>query len=72
MKSSGLPYGIERITLTKGKELEKGEASASGAYAIMDRRKEKILRVALRQEIAELLAADYSSRKVMEAFITRN
>lgn len=35
----------------------------------MDRRKGKILRVALNREIAELLAADYQSRKVVEAFI---
>ena len=69
MQSSHLPYDIKRITLKLGKELAKGEPSPSGAYAIVDQRKGKILRVALSQQIAELLAADYRSRKVQEAYI---
>jgi hypothetical protein len=71
VKSSGLDYRIERIALKEGRELQKGETSSSGAYAVIDRRKGKILRVALNQTIAELLAADYKSRKVTEAFISR-
>lgn len=71
LKSSGLNYRVERVSLKEGRELQKGEASSSGAYAVIDRRKGKILRVALNQSIAELLAADYKSRKVTEAFISR-
>lgn len=70
MQASNLPYQIKRITLKLGKELAKGEPSESGAYAIVDSRKGKILRVALQQQIAELLAADYSTRKVQEAYCT--
>jgi hypothetical protein len=71
LKLSGLPAHVERVTLREGQELQKGEESASGLYAIIDRRKGKILRVALRQAIAELLAADYTTRKVTEAYIIR-
>jgi hypothetical protein len=60
---------VKRIKLELGKELERGNTSSSGAYAIVDKRKEKILRVALNQDIAEILAADYKSRKVVEAFV---
>ena len=70
MQASNLPYNIKRIGLKLGKELAKGEPSQSGAYAIVDTRKGKILRVALHQKIAELLAADYSARKVQEAYCT--
>ncbi len=71
LKLSGITAQVERITLREGKELVKGETSPSGLYAIIDRRKGKILRVALGQEIAEVLAADYKTRKVTEAYITR-
>jgi hypothetical protein len=71
LKLSGLPAHVERVTLMEGREIEKGEESSSGLYAIIDRRKGKILRVALGQAIAEILAADYKSRKVTEAFIIR-
>lgn len=71
LKLSGLPYKVERVTLKEGQELQKGEVSSTGLYAIIDRRKGMILRVALQQGIAELLAADYKSRKVTEASIIR-
>ncbi len=69
VKSSERPYTVKRIKLELGKELEKGNTSSSGAYAIVDRNKGKILRVALNKDIAEILAADYKSRKVVEAYI---
>lgn len=71
LKLSGIPAHIERITLREGRELHQGEASSSGLYAITDRRKGMILRVAMKQEIAEVLAADYKTRKVTEAFVIR-
>lgn len=57
------------MTLKIGKELIRGETSVSGAYGVIDRRKGKILRVALSREIAELLAADYQHRKVVETYV---
>jgi hypothetical protein len=60
---------IKRITLIEGKELPRGSLSSTGAYAIIDRRKGKILRVALNPKIAEILAADYKTRKVTEVSI---
>jgi hypothetical protein len=69
VKSSALPYSIEPVTLKPGRELIRGETSSSSAYGILDRRKGRILRVALSQEIAELLAADYQHRKVVEMFL---
>jgi hypothetical protein len=72
VKLSSLPYHVERVSIREGsKELQKGEVSSTGLYAIIDRRKGKILRVALHQTIAEILAADYKNRKVTEAFIIR-
>lgn len=68
LKSSGRDFEIKRIKLFLGKELSRGETSSSGAYAIIDRRKGKTLRVALNREIAELLC-DYNSRLMREAFV---
>ena len=71
VQSSGRPYAVKRIKLELGRELGKGNTSSSGAYAIVDKNKGKILRVALNQEIAEILAADYKSRKVVEAYLQK-
>jgi hypothetical protein len=61
-------YSIQRVRLFLGKELPLGQVSSTGAYAIIDRRKGKTLRVALNQELAEVLC-DYSSRYVREVSI---
>lgn len=69
IQSSGQPFEAKRIRLQLGSELDRGDVSSSGAYAIVDRRKGRILRVALNQKVAEILAADYKFRKVVEAFV---
>lgn len=52
-----------------GRELNKGDNSRSGLYAIVSS-KGIILRVSLFQEVAEMLC-DYSSRYIHEVFISK-
>ena len=52
-----------------GDEVPKGSKAKTGLYAILDRHKDTILRVALSKDIAETLC-DYDSRYVKEAFIS--
>lgn len=58
---------LVRRTFTTGRALARGESSPSGAYAIVDTRKFKTLRITLDRRIADLLASD--TRIVFEAWL---
>jgi hypothetical protein len=63
------PEGLQlrRRTFRVGRELRPGEVSRSGAYALVDRRKGKTLRIALDREVAALLASE--SREIRECWL---
>lgn len=61
-------YKIKKVTLKLGKILIRGKISQSKAYAIVSRKNNKILRVTLYKEMAELLC-DYDSRYVAECWL---
>jgi hypothetical protein len=58
------------VTLKLGEIIPRGKRARTGLYAILDTRRDKILRVALSQEVAEILC-DYQSRYVREAFLAQ-
>lgn len=64
---AGKAFDIVRRTFIKGRELQPGEQSRSGLYAIVDRRKGIVLRISLYREIAKLLTD--STRYIAEAWI---
>ena len=65
---SGVDYKVQKIELKLGAELGTGEASRSGLYALISRRKEKLLRVSLIRDAAELMC-DNDSRYLRECFV---
>jgi hypothetical protein len=66
---AGGKYKIQSVEIFPGRELAPGEKSATGVYALVARRKNKLLRCSLDYEIAQLLVADGSSRYLAEATI---
>ena len=60
-------YEIQGVTLKVGRKLAKGEQSRSGAYAILSKRKDLLLRVSLHQDVAEYLVDD--SRYLAECWV---
>lgn len=65
---SGAGYKIQKVNLKLGAELAPGQASCNGLYALVSRRKEKLLRVSLIRDAAELMC-DYDSRYLRECFV---
>jgi hypothetical protein len=51
-----------------GEALEQGQRSSTGAYALIDSKKNKLLRVSLDMRVADLLC-DWKSRRLAEASI---
>jgi len=66
---TGNAYTLQRFRLHKGRRLEPGEVSNSGAYAIMDSRRDYTLRIALDHQIAQLLC-DWNWRYLQEVYIS--
>jgi len=61
-------YEVWTANFIRGKRLEPGEKSR-GVYGVVSTRKDLVLRVPLRQEIAELYTQD-DSRHIEEIFLT--
>jgi hypothetical protein len=66
-RHAGHPLDLRRRRFLVGRPLNRGEPSPSGAYAIVDARKGKTLRIALDADIADILRSD--SRTVQEAWL---
>ena len=64
---ASVPLLLVRRTFQIGAEIAPGVRSASGAYAIVDARKGKTLRIALQREVADLLRSP--SRRVHECWL---
>ena len=62
-----IPLTLTRRRFITDARLAPGERSKSGAYAIIDTRKHKTLRIALDVQIADLLRSD--SREVRAAWL---
>lgn len=63
-----LEFQVERLSFKVGKKLEKDEKSKSGLYGIMDKRKGLTLRVAMSQELSDILC-DYNWRYPVEVWL---
>lgn len=61
---------VVRFDAVKGRTLGRGEPSASGLYAIVARRRDRMLRLAMSLEEADTLC-DYDSRYIAEAWLSR-
>lgn len=61
---------IRKFKLRTGQELKEGERSRNGLYAIMSRRKNRILRLTHTYDTAQLLC-DWDSRYLAEAGIVK-
>ncbi len=60
-------FELRRVMVKVGEPLEKGQISSTGAYALLDSRKRKLLRVSLDYQVAQLLIGE--SRALAEATI---
>lgn len=61
-------YEVRRVTLKVGRRLKNGETSKSGAYAILNERKNWILRVSLHKDVADYCCQD-NSRYIAECYL---
>lgn len=59
---------MRKFDIVRGRELSKGERINNGAYAIVSRKKGKILRLTPRYEMADTLC-DYDSRYLEQCWI---
>ena len=66
---AGENYNVKRIELKLGKPLKNGEKSRSGLYAVVAKKRDRILRVSLIKELAELMD-DGESRYLAECWVT--
>lgn len=62
------PLILSRITFRVGQELNESTSTNAGMFAIVDRRKGKVLRICLERDLAHFLCD--SSRFVAECWIT--
>jgi hypothetical protein len=64
---------LERVGFSVGRRLERGEASASGAYAVVSTRRKHeelhVLRVTLSRDVADLVTTD-AWREVREFWLS--
>jgi len=61
-------YDVQKIELKLGKPLDGGETSRSGLYAVVAKKRNRILRVSLIKDVAMLLCDD-PSRYVCECWL---
>jgi hypothetical protein len=65
--TAGGGYAVRRVGFRVGRPLAPGQASASGIYAVLDRRKGTALRLSLIREAAELMRSE--SRDIAEGWL---
>lgn len=65
---AGDAYDVKRIDLKLGKPLLPGELSSTGLYAVVAKRRDRILRVSLIKDVAEMIGDD-PSRYVAECWV---